>query len=170
MSLKREKYIVSQENPEQEKQVSEFITNHTAISRGGFVIKQIDAIRIYEFKKHVFLILKKSYYRIPNEEFFDISRDDFLTMFKINKFTHVAKLTRKYKCPCCGYYTLDNQGLYDICPVCFWEDNNEFNDPNEYDDCNKMTLNQARRNYLEFGACKKDMIKYCRKPRKNEIN
>ena len=90
-------------------------------------------------------------------------------MFKINKFSHVAKLTRKYKCRCCGYYTLDNQGLYDICPVCFWEDNNEFDDPNEYDDCNKMTLNQARRNYLEFGACKKDMIKYCRKPRNTEI-
>ncbi|MBR7100291.1 MAG: hydrolase [Clostridia bacterium] len=60
--------------------------------------------------------------------------------------------------------------MYDICPVCFWEDNNEFDDPNEYDDCNKMSLNEARKNYLEFGASKKSMKKYCRKPRKSEMN
>ena len=30
---------------------------------------------------------------------------------------------KKYKCPCCGYYTLeDEEGHFDICPVCFWED------------------------------------------------
>ena len=30
----------------------------------------------------------------------------------------------KYKCPCCGFYTFDEKlnGNYDICPVCFWED------------------------------------------------
>ena len=56
---------------------------------------------------------------------------------------------KKYKCPCCGYYTLDNEGMYDICPVCFWEDNDEVEDPNEYDDCNKISLAEARKNYLE---------------------
>lgn len=37
----------------------------------------------------------------------------------------------KYKCPCCGYYTFDERpsGSYDICPVCFWED-----DPVQLDD------------------------------------
>lgn len=25
----------------------------------------------------------------------------------------------KGKCQCCGYYTVENE--YDICPVCFWE-------------------------------------------------
>ena len=29
---------------------------------------------------------------------------------------------KKYKCLCCGYRTLDTRGEYDICPVCFWED------------------------------------------------
>ena len=29
---------------------------------------------------------------------------------------------KKYKCLCCGYQTLDTRGEYDICPVCFWED------------------------------------------------
>jgi len=27
-----------------------------------------------------------------------------------------------YSCPCCGYLTLPERGAYDICPVCFWED------------------------------------------------
>ena len=31
---------------------------------------------------------------------------------------------KREKCPICGYYTFqDGLGLtYDICPVCFWED------------------------------------------------
>lgn len=35
----------------------------------------------------------------------------------------------KYKCPCCGYYTFDEKpnGNYDICEVCFWEDNKLLN-------------------------------------------
>src|SRR5579885_3179586 len=31
----------------------------------------------------------------------------------------------KYSCPCCGYKTLDERGGYDICPVCFWEDDGQ---------------------------------------------
>ncbi|NIP43329.1 MAG: hypothetical protein GWN61_14025, partial [candidate division Zixibacteria bacterium] len=28
-----------------------------------------------------------------------------------------------YTCPCCGYRTLDDPpGSYDICGICFWED------------------------------------------------
>ena len=25
-------------------------------------------------------------------------------------------------CPCCGYLVLPEAGLYDICPICGWED------------------------------------------------
>ncbi|MGE7915953.1 CPCC family cysteine-rich protein [Lysinibacillus xylanilyticus] len=28
----------------------------------------------------------------------------------------------KYPCPCCGYKTIDSDGHYHICPICFWED------------------------------------------------
>ena len=30
----------------------------------------------------------------------------------------------KYTCPCCGYKTLDEEppNTYDICEICFWED------------------------------------------------
>jgi hypothetical protein len=34
---------------------------------------------------------------------------------------------KKHKCPCCGYHTLKAKGKYDICPVCFWEDDPRLN-------------------------------------------
>ena len=41
----------------------------------------------------------------------------------------------KYKCPCCGFYTFDEKlnGNYDICPVCFWEDDPIQLEDNEYE-------------------------------------
>lgn len=31
----------------------------------------------------------------------------------------------KFNCPCCGYPTLDEQGRYDICWLCDWEDDGQ---------------------------------------------
>lgn len=78
---------------------------------------------------------------------------------------------RKAKCPCCGYYTCDpyNLGCYDICPVCFWEDESAENDnPEEVSEVNHISLVEARKNFIEFGACKKEMLKYVRKPNDDE--
>lgn len=79
---------------------------------------------------------------------------------------------KKYKCPCCGCFTFEEKpsGNYDICPVCFWED-----DPIAYDDldevcgCNGVSLSQAKQNYIAFGACRKDMVIHTRKPYKDEL-
>ncbi|MBW4450056.1 MAG: hypothetical protein KME38_25295 [Spirirestis rafaelensis WJT71-NPBG6] len=30
-----------------------------------------------------------------------------------------------YHCPCCSYKTLLERGGYEICPVCFWEDDGQ---------------------------------------------
>ena len=78
---------------------------------------------------------------------------------------------QEYKCPCCGFYTFNEQpnGNYDICPVCFWEDDPiQLEDPSYEGGANKVSLFQARINYKEFGACEKEMIKYTRMPTKNE--
>jgi hypothetical protein len=77
----------------------------------------------------------------------------------------------KYKCPCCGYYTFDNKldGSYDICEICFWED-----DPIQLEDstyeggANKVSLIQAQNNFKKFGACEHAMIPYVRKPTEKE--
>lgn len=77
----------------------------------------------------------------------------------------------KYTCPCCGYKTLTEEppGTYDICRVCFWEDDDtQYYDPDYKDGVNDVSLRQAQKNFKNFGACKKDSVKYVRKPKKDE--
>ncbi len=79
---------------------------------------------------------------------------------------------KNYKCLCCSFYTFTEKpnGNYDICPVCFWEgDPIQLDDPEYKGGENHVSLNQAKVNFLEFGACEFDMIKYVRKPLKNEL-
>ena len=80
-------------------------------------------------------------------------------------------VTRKEKmtCPCCGNKTFSTRGQYDVCPVCFWEDDPDaYVDPDETCDCNHVSLTEARRNFKEFGACERDMIPHVRGPEQNE--
>lgn len=61
----------------------------------------------------------------------------------------------KHPCPCCRHRTLDELGGYDICPVCFWEDDGQGDEnadevwggPN-----GPLSLTAARANYAAFGA------------------
>jgi hypothetical protein len=71
---------------------------------------------------------------------------------------------KKYTCPCCGYKTLDRNGNYDICPICFWEDD-PFQEMNEYDlGANKIPLVEGQKNYIQYGACEKEATRFVRKP------
>lgn len=72
-------------------------------------------------------------------------------------------------CPCCGYQTFDtkDRGSYDICPICYWEDDPiPMNDPDFISGANTVSLRQAQANFLLFGACKFEMIRHVRKPDK----
>jgi hypothetical protein len=77
-----------------------------------------------------------------------------------------------YKCPCCGYKTLSERGGFEICPVCFWEDDGQ--DEQDADIVRggpnrSLSLAQARANFHNFGACEKRFIKNVRKPLSEEI-
>ena len=61
-----------------------FIVDNGTLIRDGKPMKT-DGIKIYTFKSFVFLIAKKTYYRIPNEEFLGISREEFLSFMKAKK-------------------------------------------------------------------------------------
>lgn len=59
-----------------------------------------------------------------------------------------------HQCPCCDYFALDSRGEYEICPVCFWEDDGvDIQSPDAYSGPNHMTLRQGRRNFASLGAC-----------------
>ena len=61
----------------------------------------------------------------------------------------------RYRCPCCGYKTLEAPEALKLCPVCWWED-----DGQEDDDASEvrltvngqLSLKEARVNYAQFGA------------------
>lgn len=54
-------------------------------------------------------------------------------------------------CPCCGYRTLVEQRGYDICSVCFWEDDGT-SDEDKYSAPNRMILKEARQNFKKLGV------------------
>jgi hypothetical protein len=61
-------------------------------------------------------------------------------------------------CPCCRFKTLMIRGEYDICPVCYWEDDG-INDLNEYSSPNHMTLAQGIENFTKLGAISESLSK-----------
>lgn len=59
-------------------------------------------------------------------------------------------MKKKYKCPCCLSYTLDDEppGTFAICHVCCWEDDAiQYLNQDYEGGANEMSLNQARENY-----------------------
>lgn len=54
-------------------------------------------------------------------------------------------------CPCCRYRSLRERGVYEICRVCFWEDDGS-HDPDRISGPNHMTLREARANFERLGA------------------
>jgi Cysteine-rich CPCC len=78
----------------------------------------------------------------------------------------------RYRCPCCHYKTLEERGGYDICPVCFWEDDGQDNeDANTHRifSPNHVSLTVARENYHRFGACEERSIHHVRSPLPEEL-
>lgn len=78
----------------------------------------------------------------------------------------------KFYCPCCGYNTLNEAptGTYNICKVCFWEDDQiQFDDPNYEGGANRVSLIQGQQNFEKYGACEKEMVKNVTRPTKQNI-
>ncbi|MBX3262269.1 MAG: hypothetical protein KF782_21465 [Labilithrix sp.] len=75
-------------------------------------------------------------------------------------------LPRAHACPCCGRLTLEARAGFEICPVCFWEDDGQ-DDVDAHLDRggpNRGSLWQARANYLRFGACEEVAKQHVRGP------
>ncbi|MGZ4183138.1 MAG: CPCC family cysteine-rich protein [Solirubrobacteraceae bacterium] len=63
-------------------------------------------------------------------------------------------MAAKYPCPCCGHVIfLEPPGSYDICEICFWEDDIVMlRWPTNGGGANHASLVEAQHNYAEFGA------------------
>ena len=76
-------------------------------------------------------------------------------------------LEKKFPCPCCGFLTLETKpsGSYEICPVCYWEDDPlQYSEPDNAQGSNRVSLNQALKNFHVFGACEEKYKAAVRKP------
>lgn len=78
----------------------------------------------------------------------------------------------RVSCPCCGYFTLAERGAYDICQVCFWEDDGQ--DDAQADEVwggpnGSLSLAKARENFRKLGACDKKFQGNVRMPKPEEI-
>ncbi|MFI7440887.1 CPCC family cysteine-rich protein [Nonomuraea indica] len=76
-----------------------------------------------------------------------------------------------YACPCCGVLTLEERGMYEICPVCYWEDDGQ--DDHDADEVRggpnyELSLAQGRRNFAAFGASRRQDIGKVRDPLSHE--
>ena len=61
----------------------------------------------------------------------------------------------KVACPCCGYLVFDERCLYDLCPICSWEDDPiQIADPWYSGGANGTSLVQAQRDFAEYLANK----------------
>ena len=76
------------------------------------------------------------------------------------------------RCPCCGCRTLVKRGGFEICPVCFWEDDAQ--DDHDADVVRggpngALSLTQARANYLRLRACDGRWAGSVRPPKPEEL-
>ena len=56
----------------------------------------------------------------------------------------------KFKCECCGKYSITEKGIAEACPVCGWmEDAYQEHYKDRPGGANRMSLNEARQAYRE---------------------
>ncbi len=113
-----------------------------------------------EYEKYDSLILKAlihEYKGVRNEyierEYNQITNDKVEVKGQVENFE---------KCPCCDYKTLEERRTWDICEVCYWEDDG-IEDLDVNSGPNRMTLRKGKENFKNFGACKKELIQYTEK-------
>ncbi len=76
------------------------------------------------------------------------SNDELIDIVEFQR----AQSCGKFYCKCCGYNSLDEKpnGTYEICKICFWEDDStQSNEPNYKGGANPVSLNQAKLNFME---------------------
>ena len=75
-----------------------------------------------------------------------------------------------YPCPCCGYFVFnDPPGSYDICPICFWEDDIfQLRFPMTTG-ANHVSLIQAQQNCARDGVSELRFHAHARPPKEFEL-
>lgn len=137
----------------------------------------IDEINSFISSCKISELSEENLIRIETEEWFDIEFAlEFRPIYQLYLIDSLLHVTNQYlekrllefkieskvigakeptgKCPCCEYYSIHfgEDGAWDICPVCFWE--NGGSGPNH------MTLKEAQQNFNDIGAMSESALKF----------
>ena len=98
--------------------------------------------------------------------------DWYVDLIENHSVVAEAKEGDFYPCPCCGFKTLGARGGFEMCKVCFWEDDGQ--DDHDADMVRggpngKVSLTQARAKYKAFAAYKEQCLKGVRAPLPEEF-
>ncbi len=76
----------------------------------------------------------------------------------------------RFPCPCCGHRVFGAPpGSHEICPVCFWEDDErQLALATTLTGANRTTLADAQRAYAATGACEERLTSFVRPPAAHE--
>lgn len=76
----------------------------------------------------------------------------------------------RFPCPCCGRLVFsEGPGSYEICPVCFWEDDPvQLRWPDSGGGANRPSLIDSQQNYADLGAMEERFVGNVRVPRDDE--
>lgn len=82
----------------------------------------------------------------------------------------LVMVSMAHPCPCCGHLTFDEPpGSYQICPVCFWEDDAaQLRWPMMHGGANRLSLIDAQVTYEEHGAMERRFVGNVRAPQLDE--
>lgn len=119
----------------------------------------------------------ESYRLFFSDKYLENQIADVLKKYSNKELIEIVEFQRsqangRFYCECCGYNTLNEKpnGTYQICTTCFWEDDPiQSDEPNYEGGANRVSLNQAKRNFAKFGACERAMINNVHKVYKADI-
>jgi hypothetical protein len=102
-----------------------------------------------------------------------LDRENVVILSRIFAVDYVLSLEDElmYSCPCCGYDVFDGPpGSFDICPICFWEDDIvQLAFPDLAGGANRCSLIEGQSNFAAFGACEERIKSHVRQPTESEV-
>lgn len=83
----------------------------------------------------------------------------------------LPKGAQKHRCPCCGYRTLSERGGFEMCQVCYWEDDGQ--DDHDAEEVRGgpngvLSLTVARENFRIHRASDPKFVSNVRPPTEEE--
>jgi hypothetical protein len=92
-------------------------------------------------------------------------------LFARHRQSYVVTAENRFRCPCCGYKTLNAPGALGLCPVCWWEDDGQDDEDAEevrFTVNGQLSLREARVHFAACGASDPRFLPYVRSPQLTE--